>query len=188
MIPYNIPAQDYDPQNESIFRMQVAQWMQQPALRALMATTAGAATIAGSALVAPWSGITSTPTTLLGYGITNAYTKTASDGRYDALGAAAAVTPTTLGLVIGTNVEAYNAKLAAVAALANAAGWLHNDGAGAFAYSTPTAADTGALAAGGTAAAATKLATARAINGVAFDGTAPITIPNSQRAFAFFAS
>src|ERR1035437_89007 len=54
-----------------------------------------------------WSEITGTPTTLSGYGITDAYTKTASDGRYDVLGAAAAVTPTTLGLVIGVNVLAY---------------------------------------------------------------------------------
>ncbi|MCV9878859.1 phage tail protein [Brenneria izbisi] len=40
----------------------------------------------------------------------------------------------------------------------------------------PTAADIGALPAGGTAAAANKLATARKINGVAFDGSADITL------------
>ncbi|EHD22661.1 MULTISPECIES: hypothetical protein [Brenneria] len=40
----------------------------------------------------------------------------------------------------------------------------------------PTAADVGALPAAGTAAAATKLATARTINGVAFDGTANISL------------
>ena len=39
----------------------------------------------------PWSGVTSTPTTLAGYGITDAYTKTAADARYDVLGAAAAI-------------------------------------------------------------------------------------------------
>ncbi|WP_116186459.1 phage tail protein [Pectobacterium aquaticum] len=39
-----------------------------------------------------------------------------------------------------------------------------------------TAGDVGALTAGGTAAAATKLATARKINGVAFDGTADISV------------
>jgi hypothetical protein len=40
------------------------------------------------------------------------------------------------------------AKLAAIQALASAAGWLHNDGAGAFDYSTPTAANVGAEASG----------------------------------------
>ncbi|WP_165707408.1 phage tail protein [Pectobacterium polaris] len=41
----------------------------------------------------------------------------------------------------------------------------------------PSATDIGALPTAGTAAAATKLATARKINGVAFDGTADITLP-----------
>lgn len=40
----------------------------------------------------------------------------------------------------------------------------------------PTAAEVGALASGGTAVAASRLATARTINGVAFDGSANITI------------
>ncbi|MDI6434292.1 phage tail protein [Cronobacter turicensis] len=41
----------------------------------------------------------------------------------------------------------------------------------------PSAQDTGALPAGGTAVAATRLATARNIGGVAFDGTASINLP-----------
>jgi hypothetical protein len=44
----------------------------------------------------------------------------------------------------------------------------------------PTPADVGALPAGGTAVAATKLATARKIAGVAFDGTADINLSNAN--------
>jgi len=65
--------------------------------------------------------------------------------------------------------------LTAIAALANAAGWLHNDGTGVFVYSTPTYTDVGALAAAGTAAKATILATTRAIYGNNFDGSAALT-------------
>jgi hypothetical protein len=64
-------------------------------------------------------------------------------------GAAAAVTPISLGLVIGTNTQAYSAKLGTFSALADAAGWLHSDGAGVYAWSTPTAANVGALPIGG---------------------------------------
>ncbi len=68
-----------------------------------------------------WSKLAGTPTTLLGYGITDAYTKTYIDANFQPL----------------------NTNLTSIAGLANAAGWLHNDGAGAFAYSTPTKADVG---------------------------------------------
>ena len=46
----------------------------------------------------------------------------------------------------------------------------------------PTAAEVGALASNGTAVAATKLATARSIGGVAFDGTADINLPGVNTA------
>jgi hypothetical protein len=96
-------------------------------------------------------GIAGDPTISLNIG-TGATQVAAGDhahvGLYDALGAAAAVTPTTLGLVIGTNTQAHGAKLDSIQALASAAGWLHNDGAGAFAYSIPSYSDVGAAAAG----------------------------------------
>lgn len=66
---------------------------------------------------------------------TAAYTASSA---YDAAGAAAAVTPTTLGLVIGTNTQAWGAKLDAIQALASAAGYLKNDGSGVFSYDTPS--------------------------------------------------
>ena len=37
---------------------------------------------AGSATSVPWSGVTGTPTTIAGYGITDAYTKDEADGKY----------------------------------------------------------------------------------------------------------
>jgi len=52
----------------------------------------------------------------------------------------------TLGTAAYTAASAYqavNTKLTSIAALANGAGWLHNDGAGVFAYTTPSATDVG---------------------------------------------
>jgi hypothetical protein len=63
---------------------------------------------------------------------TSAHIQTAiGSGVYDISGAAAAR-------------QAAYTNLTSIGSLANASGWLHNDGAGAFAYSTPTAANVGA--------------------------------------------
>lgn len=57
---------------------------------------------------------------------------------YDAAGAASSAQAAS---------QPVDAQLTAIAALADSAGWLHNDGAGTFAYSTPTGASDASTAA-----------------------------------------
>jgi len=51
--------------------------------------------------------------------------------------------PTTLSGYGITDAQPLNTNLTTIAALANGAGWLHNDGAGVFVYSTPSKTDVG---------------------------------------------
>ncbi|MEI7073306.1 phage tail protein [Pectobacterium versatile] len=99
----------------------------------------------------------------LGAGDVGAYTKAETDTR-----------------VTAATTAANNAATAAANANTNANGRVPSgrtvNGKALSADIVLTAGDVGALTAGGTAAAATKLATARKINGVAFDGTADISV------------
>ncbi|WP_256736980.1 phage tail-collar fiber domain-containing protein [Pectobacterium versatile] len=99
----------------------------------------------------------------LGAGDVGAYTKAETDTR-----------------VTAATTAANNAATAATNANTNANGRVPSgrtvNGKALSADIVLTAGDVGALTAGGTAAAATKLATARKINGVAFDGTADISV------------
>ncbi|WP_323640864.1 phage tail protein [Pectobacterium polonicum] len=99
----------------------------------------------------------------LGAGDVGAYTKAETDTR-----------------VAAATTAANNAATAATNANTNANGRVPSgrtvNGKALSADIALTAGDVGALTTGGTAAAATKLATARKINGVAFDGSADISV------------
>ncbi|GKW03007.1 hypothetical protein PEC301877_18220 [Pectobacterium carotovorum subsp. carotovorum] len=99
----------------------------------------------------------------LGAGDVGAYTKAETDTR-----------------VTAATTAANNAATAATNANTNANGRVPSgrtvNGKALSADIALTAGDVGALTTGGTAAAATKLATARKINGVAFDGSADISV------------
>jgi len=65
------------------------------------------------------------------------------------------------------------ANVVSIGSLANATGWLHNDGAGVFAYSTPTAANVGAEASG---AVATHAALTTGVHGLAITVGQTLTV------------
>lgn len=114
-----------------------------------------------------WSKITSTPTTLSGYGITNAepalgnpsvtgYVLSSTTG-----GVRSWIAMTggggggTWGSITGTlssqtdlqsalnALQPLSTNLTSIGGLANGAGWLHNNGSGTFTYSTPAKSDVG---------------------------------------------
>ena len=139
---------------------------------AAITVPAAAGTLTGSTLA---SGVTASSLTSAAGGTFGTAAFTAASA-YDPAGAAAAitlsglggvpttrtvnghalsgnvtVTPSDLSLAIGTNTQAWSAKLDTFAALAAAIGWLHNDGAGVLAWSTPTKSDIGLSAVENTA-------------------------------------
>jgi hypothetical protein len=73
------------------------------------------------------------------FGRTGAVTAQNNDYTFAQIGS----TPTTLGGYGITDAQPLDIQLSAIATLPDAAGWLHNDGAGVFAYSTPTKGDVG---------------------------------------------
>lgn len=82
-----------------------------------------------------FASLTSTPTTLAGYGITDAVPSSRQVNGHP-LSADVTVTPTDLGLVIGTNVQAFDADLSAIAALAGTSGLLQKTAANTWSLDT----------------------------------------------------
>lgn len=77
---------------------------------AMLAGSITAAKLVQSDLSIAWTQLTSTPTTLAGYGIANGVANTVTVNGH-ALSGNVTVNPTDLSLVIGTNVEAWSANL-----------------------------------------------------------------------------
>ena len=142
-----------------------------------------------------WNFIKNHPTTISGYGITDAYTQVVADAPLAGYGTTSshlsipAATSLASGYLSSTDWTTFNSKQTAytnltnIGSLANSSGWLKNNGSGTFSYSTPTKSDVGLGNVDNTAdssksvASAATLTTARNINGVSFNGSADITTP-----------
>ena len=125
---------------------------------------------AGSASSVPWSGVTGKPTTLAGYGITDA-SKSDHTHKYAgsaSVGGAANSVANALSIQLnGGTATTFNGSAAKTINITPA-------GIGAAA-SGHTHSYAGSASVGGAANSAVKLATARSIDGVNFDGSAAIT-------------
>lgn len=139
--------------------------------------------VAGAAAAITLSGLGGVPTsrTVAGHALTANVTITAADVGADVAGAAAAVTTTSIGAVPvtrtinGLDLSA-NRVLTASDVGADASGLAAAAQAASLPLHATADSATTAAACSGNAATATKLATPRAINGVNFDGSAPITV------------
>jgi hypothetical protein len=132
--------------------------------------------IAGDAryapIAVPWSTLTSVPTTVSGYGITDVYTKTAGDARYAPIAVPWASITGAPAYLLATTAASTYAPIASPTFTGTASGTFSGNITGNVTGNT--SGSSGSCT--GLAAKATVLATARAINGVNFDGSAAITV------------
>ena len=125
--------------------------------------------VAGTAAAVAWTNVTGRPSSMPASDV-SAWAKAASKPSYSK-------SEVGLGNVDNTADSAKSVKYATTAGSANAVAWANVSGKpSTYAPSAHTHNYAGSSSAGGAANSANKLATARAINGVNFDGTAGITV------------
>ena len=125
--------------------------------------------VAGTAAAVAWTNVTGRPSSMPASDV-SAWAKAASKPSYSK-------SEVGLGNVDNTADSAKSVKYATTAGSANAVAWANVSGKpSTYAPSAHTHNYAGSSSAGGAATSATKLATARAINGVNFDGTSGITV------------
>ena len=125
--------------------------------------------VAGTAAAVAWTNVTGRPSSMPASDV-SAWAKAANKPSYSK-------SEVGLGNVDNTADSAKSVKYATTAGSANAVAWANVSGKpSTYAPSAHTHNYAGSSSAGGVATSANKLATARAINGVNFDGTAGITV------------